>query len=72
MIMEEENIVISVKNTYDGNVITSEGDYITTKENKRDHGIGIKNMIQVIEKYDGFYSIANDERYFSFSCVIPR
>lgn len=72
IIMEEENVVLSVKNTYDGNVITSEGDYITTKKNKRNHGIGIKNMIQVIEKYDGFYSIANDERYFSFSCVIPR
>lgn len=71
-ILEDDNIVLSVKNTYDGHVITSEGSYITTKKNKRDHGIGIKNMIQVIEKYDGFYSITYDERYFSFSCIIPR
>ena len=72
LILEDDNIVLSVKNTYDGNVITSEGSYITTKKNKKNHGIGIKNMIQVIEKYDGYYSISYDERYFSFSCVIPR
>lgn len=71
-VLEEDEVVLSVKNTYDGNIIISEGNYITTKENKRNHGIGIKNMIQVIEKYDGFYSITYDERYFSFSCVIPR
>ena len=72
LILEDDNIVLSVKNTYDGNVITSEGSYITTKKNKRNHGVGIKNMIQVIEKYDGYYSISYDEKYFSFSCVIPR
>jgi hypothetical protein len=35
-----------------------------------EHGIGIKNMIDVIEKYDGKYLIDYDEAEFSFSIVI--
>lgn len=64
--------MISVKNTYNGRVITSGESYITTKNNKRNHGIGINNIIRVIEKYDGFYSITHDKNFFSFSCVIPK
>lgn len=71
-ILEDDNVVLSVKNSYDGNIIFLEGEYVTTKNNKLNHGIGMKNMIQVIEKYDGFYSIKHDEKYFSFSLVIPR
>lgn len=71
-ILEDDNIVISVKNTYNGHVITSGESYITTKNNKRNHGIGINNIIRVIEKYDGFYSITHDGEFFSFSCVIPK
>ena len=71
-VLEDENIVLSVKNTYDGHVITSEDNYLTTKIDKENHGIGIKNMIKVIEKYDGFYSITHDESIFSFSFIFPR
>lgn len=70
-ILENSNLILSVKNTYDGHVITSEEHYLSTKTDPDHHGIGIKNMIQVITKYDGFYSITHDEKYFSFSCVIP-
>lgn len=71
-IVEDENIILAVKNTYDGHIIQVNDQYISTKKDKNNHGIGIKNMIQVIEKYDGCYSIKHDCTYFSFSCIIPR
>jgi sensor histidine kinase regulating citrate/malate metabolism len=36
-----------------------------------EHGVGIKNIIEVIEKYNGSYVIKNDEGEFYFSIVIP-
>ena len=71
LILEDDNLVLSVKNTYNGHIVTSGEVYITTKKNKQDHGIGIKNSICVIEKYDGYYSISHNEKYFTFSCVLP-
>lgn len=71
-VVEDDNVVLSVRNTYDGQVITSGENYLTTKQDKKHHGMGLKNILQVIEKYNGFYSIDCDEQFFSFSCIIPR
>ena len=35
------------------------------------HGIGIKNIIQIVEKYNGEYAIKNEDNEFSFSIIIP-
>lgn len=35
------------------------------------HGIGIKNIIQIVEKYNGEYVIENKDDEFSFSIIIP-
>ena len=35
------------------------------------HGIGMKNIIGVIEKYSGRYVIDFDEQWFSISIIIP-
>ena len=45
------------------------------KTSKKDepemHGIGIKNIIQIVEKYNGEYVIKNENNEFSFSIIIP-
>ena len=46
--------------------------FITTKRlNAMEHGIGIKNVIQVVEKNQGFYNINYENREFYFSIVLP-
>ena len=71
-VIEDENIIISVKNTYENVVVYENGEIQTTKLLKPDeHGIGIKNIIETITKYRGSYVIKHDEQEFYFSIMIP-
>ena len=45
--------------------------FIRKKDEPEMHGIGIKNIIQIVEKYNGEYVIKNENNEFSFSIIIP-
>lgn len=71
-IKEGDDIIISVKNTYNGESEIRDGEIQTSKLYDSDeHGIGIKNIIDVIEKYQGSYTIQNDKEEFYFSIMLP-
>ena len=71
-IEEGDNIIISVKNTYNGKLEIRDGEIQTSKIYDNDeHGIGIKNIIDVIEKYQGSYTIQNNKEEFYFSIMLP-
>ena len=71
--IEDEFIVLSVKNTYNQPIIYNDNEIITSKKVELEaHGVGIKNIIRIIEKYNGEYVIQNDEREFYFSLIIPK
>ena len=45
----------------------------TSKKYEMDeHGVGIKNIIEVITKYQGSYAIRNDNNEFYFSVILPN
>ncbi|MGP1433391.1 MAG: ATP-binding protein [Catonella sp.] len=72
-VQEGDNIIISVKNTYNGKLGIKDGEIQTSKLYEIDeHGIGIKNIIDVIEKYQGSYTIQNDKEEFYFSIMLPN
>ena len=72
-VQEGDNIIISVKNTYNGKLEIKDGEIQTSKLYESDeHGIGIKNIIDVIEKYQDSYTIQNDKEEFYFSILIYR
>ena len=71
-VIEKKAIIISVKNTYENPLIKHEGMFLTTKNQEDDHGIGISNIANVIEKYGGSYVIRSDNGEFYFSIVIPN
>lgn len=70
-VKDEVNTVISVKNTFCGTVLCQSGELVTTKEDAPEHGIGIKNIIHAVNKYDGSYTIKYDQEEFYFSILIP-
>ena len=73
LVLENNNMIISVRNTYDGNIRFVDGNYLTTKkQDTSKHGLGMKNMIQVIDNYGGIYSIRHTEKEFIFSIIIPQ
>ena len=70
--IEENLIVLSVKNTCSHPIIYSGNEIKTSKKDEPEmHGIGIKNIIQIVEKYNGEYVIENKDDEFSFSIIIP-
>lgn len=69
---EKDRVIISVKNTY-GRPIQYDKDEIVTSKviNPDEHGIGIKNIVSVIDKYNGSYVIQESGEEFYFSIVFP-
>ena len=71
-VIEDEKFIVSVKNTFDGNLRKDGERFLSTKrENNELHGIGIKNVIKVVEKYDGFYLFEPEGDEFSAIVIIP-
>lgn len=70
--LEDDTIIISTKNTYDGVLLMQENEYLTTKKDNNNHGIGIGNIISVIKRYHGDYVIKTDNNEFQFSIIIPN
>lgn len=71
-VIEKNTTIISVRNTYENVLVKQDGMFLTTKNEGDDHGIGISNIANVIEKYGGSYVIKPDEGEFYFSIIIPQ
>ena len=72
-VIEDGMVKIGVRNTFQTPVVYEHGEIKTTKTSqKEEHGTGIKNIIEVIEKYDGSYVINHKDGEFYFSIVIPE
>lgn len=71
-VCEDGNIILSVKNTYENEILYKDNEIQTTKQqNTEEHGIGIRNIVETIQKYGGSYVIQNDKQEFYFSIMIP-
>ncbi len=52
----EQYLSITVENSYDGNLsLDKNGKIITQKNDKKNHGIGIRNVKEIVENYEGSY-----------------
>ncbi len=73
MVKEDDFLTISVRNTYENQIFMSGEEFLTSKkEDVEEHGIGVKNIIETITKYDGSYVVKHDEEEFCFSILIPQ
>ena len=71
IVKEDNDIVISVKNSYNGEIKKNLNDFVSTKEETDGHGFGIKNIKESVARYGGTCSITYDDIDFSFSILIP-
>lgn len=72
LVNEDEMIIIAVKNTFNHPICYENGEIKSSKRSRaEEHGIGIKNIIKTIEKYDGSYIIEENRNEFYFSIIIP-
>ena len=70
-VKEEHQIVLSVTNTFSGKPVIVGKRYITTKNEEADrHGIGLENIKETVEKYDGSCVIKHDKNNFKVAILI--
>ena len=67
LLSEDDVLTIAVSNTYKTEPMLTEDGYIrTTKNNKEEHGWGIRNIVATLEKYDAEYIIDYKNGEFVF------
>ena len=71
MVVEEENLIMSVKNPMDMPLKIKDGKILSSKKDQDTHGIGLMNVESVVRKNYGTSSVKCDNGYFSFSSMIP-
>lgn len=72
LVPEDGQLVLSLHNSYNGVVRYIDGELVTTKtEHPTIHGLGMKNVRQVIEKYNGYCAIRPGETEFYIAVIIP-
>ena len=65
----KESLFIQINNTFDGIVTYNEGRIVTRKD-ENDHGHGLKNIMQAVEKYDGCVDITHEDKIFSVTILL--
>ena len=73
IVSENGNLILSMQNSYEG-VLRKRGEtYVSTKmQNKELHGIGIKNIIRIVDKYHGMYQFNHNDKEFHVIIIIPN
>ncbi|WP_455502981.1 ATP-binding protein [Blautia sp.] len=63
--------VIQVENTFDGELKMKDGLPLTSKADKENHGIGIRSIKSIVEKYQGTVSVRVQDRNFVLTVLLP-
>ena len=63
-------IFIKISNPYDGERLVKDGEYITTKNEEKNHGLGIRSVKKIVEKYDGSIFFTEERGEFIVKLVL--
>jgi sensor histidine kinase YesM len=72
LVREKRQFVLSIRNTVSEPVDIQDDAIPTSKEDKRKHGIGLKNIQMILDKYQGMGMMRYEEGCFSYTAVIPE
>ena len=68
----DEDIIIKIKNYYNGKLKTKDGEVITEKSDKNLHGWGMQNAKDSENKYNGVMDIEIDNNIFSVTVLLKN
>lgn len=63
-------LIISVANSYNGSVQYENGEIVTTKKNKDEHGKGLSNVRKTADKYNGLLKLSHNENVFTSEVLL--
>lgn len=67
----ETELLLSVRNRVARNVELQENQLLRSTKTEPGHGIGLRNVTDVLRKYQGEYTISCREQWFRFTCSVP-
>ncbi|HDK7155509.1 TPA: GHKL domain-containing protein [Clostridium botulinum] len=63
-------LIFKIDNPFKGQILMNGNKIITTKLDRKNHGIGIENIKVILEKYDGSMEIQHDHNVFSVTLLL--
>ena len=69
---QKQFVRVRVENCYMGELYFEQGDLITTKEDRKYHGYGVKSIRRIVEKYDGSTTIQAENGWFELRILLPE
>ncbi|NLG05641.1 MAG: GHKL domain-containing protein [Clostridia bacterium] len=67
---DKGRVLLQIDNPYTGEVKEENGRYITVKEDKSNHGIGLKNVDKIVPRYNGTMSVDHSGNVFSVTVLM--
>ena len=69
---DETRLHILIQNNYDGNLVRKNGELITRKKEKENHGIGLKSISQAVKDCEGNLSLEEKNNIFEMYVILPN
>ncbi len=70
VVFDKERLIIHCANPYATEVRYEEGEIISTKANRREHGFGLKNIEAAVEKYNGCMNVNHNDGVFAVDVLL--
>ena len=71
LIYRKNNLLLKIMNPYNGILkCGARGEYITTKENAKNHGVGLKSVKKAVQKYNGLVEINSENGIFQVQILL--
>lgn len=63
-------LIITISNSFDGTVLENKGMMVTRKQDKENHGLGLKSVKTTIVKYNGAMSTHYTKHQFTVKILM--
>ncbi|MBD5080590.1 MAG: GHKL domain-containing protein [Ruminococcaceae bacterium] len=63
-------MIVKISNPYENDIKTENGIPVTSKNDKENHGLGLKSVNEVLKRYDGMTEIETEKNIFTITAVL--
>lgn len=64
-------LYIQISNSFNGKIAKRDGTFLSSKRQNRSSGIGLQNVENIVEKYEGIMKFSNDKNIFTVKILLP-
>ena len=65
-------VCFKIENIVDKNILETNPNLHTTKQDKRMHGVGLKSVREIIDRHDGIFNFSQNEKWFRAEIMLLK